>query len=121
LLSIAVSNWDFQNPPDNGILTGDYDAAWDYKNSGEENPRANCLPLEGGLTLCDGGLVTMHFENDTYSSVFNGNTAATIIISKCDPRRRTVSGKFNASVGLPDGTRQYTVTGSFENVVYTVH
>jgi len=120
LLSVAVSNWDFQNPPDNGILIGEYDAAWDYENTEEENPLADCLSLEGGLTLCDGGLVTLHMENDLYSSVFEGNTAATITISKCDLNTRTVSGTFNAKVGLLDGSEQHTVTGSFENVKYTI-
>lgn len=119
-LSIAVSNWDFQNPPDNGILTGEYDVAWDYETNEGENPLANCLSFEDGLTLCDGGLVNLYMENDHYSSVFYGNTAASITISKCDPSSRTVSGTFNTKVGLLDGTKQHTVTGSFENVNYTI-
>jgi len=119
-LSVAVSNWDFQNPPDGGILTGEYDAAWDYENIEEENPLADCLSLEGGLTLCDGGLVALVTENDFYSSVFEGNESATITISKCDPGSRTVSGTFNAKIGLLDGSVQHTVTGSFDNVKYII-
>ena len=120
LLSVAVSNWDFQNPPNEGVLTGEYDASWDYENTEEENPLANCLSLQGGLTLCDGGLVTLSLENDTYSSVFDGNTSATITISKCDPTSRTVSGTFNAKVGLLDGSVQHIVTGSFDDVEYHI-
>jgi hypothetical protein len=119
-LYVDVSNWDFQNPPDNGVLTGEYDAAWDYENTQEENPLANCLSTDDGLTLCDGGLVKLFLENDFYSSVFDGNTSATITISKCDPSSRTVSGTFNVKVGLSDGSVQHTVTGSFDNVEYTI-
>ena len=70
--------------------------------------------------MCDGGLVTLYMENEVYSSVFDGNTAATITISKCDPSSRTVSGTFNAKVGLLDGSEQHTLAGSFENVTYTI-
>ena len=120
MLTIVVSNWDFQDPPHNGVLSGKYDAAWDYKNTGEENPSASCFSLENGLTLCDGGLVTLYTENDVYSSVFDGNTAATITISKCDVSSNTVSGTFNAKVGPLNGPHLHTVNGSFENVKYTI-
>jgi hypothetical protein len=86
ILSIGVSNWDFQNPPDEGILTGDYDATFDFEST-EENPFANnCLELAGeGVTLCDGGLVTWISGGSTYYSTFDGETDATITITKCDP------------------------------------
>ena len=119
-LSVAVSNWDFQNPPANGVLTGEYDATWDFENTEEENPFANCLSLEGGVTLCDGGLVSLISEGNFYTSVFDGPTDATITISKCDASKRTVSGSFTAKIAGFDGVHQYTVTGNFENLAYIV-
>lgn len=119
-LSVAVSNWDFQNPPDNGILTGEYDATFDFEETEEENPYAECLELEDGVTLCDGGLVSLISGNDFYTSVFDGNTAATITITKCDASKHTVSGTFTAKVAGFDGVQQYTMTGTFDNLTYIV-
>lgn len=120
ILSVAVSNWDFQNPPDNGVLPGEYDAAFDFEETEEENPLANCLMLDGNVALCDGGLVSLVSESDFYTSVFDGNTQASITISKCDAGNRTVSGTFSATIGHFDGVETYTVTGSFTNVKYVV-
>ena len=119
-LSIAVSNWDFQNPPDNGVLTGEYDATWDFEDTETENPFANCLSLDGGVTLCDGGLVSLISASKFYTSVFDGNTEASITISKCDAPNRTVSGTFSAIISEFDGVEQFTITGSFTNVKYIV-
>ena len=119
-LSVLVSNWDFQNPPENGILTGEYDATFDYQRTDVENPFGECLQLEGNVMLCDGGLVSLISGSDFYTSAFDWNTAATITISKCDASKRTVSGTFSAKVAGFDGVQQYTMAGSFENLNYIV-
>ncbi len=118
-LSVGVSNWDFQNPPDNGILTGEYNATFDFENTQEENPFGDCLAVEGA-TLCDGGLVTLIEDNNSYFSAFDGATDATITITKCDAGKRTVSGTFSAKVASFDGVQQYTIAGSFDNLTYLV-
>lgn len=123
MLSVAVSNWDFQNPPDNGILAGEYDATFDFEDTETENPFANCLTLTGeneGVVLCDGGLVSLISGSDFYTSVFDGDTEASITISKCDAGNRTVSGTFSAKIAGFDGVQQYTISGSFDNVKYIV-
>lgn len=122
LLSVAVSNWDFQNPPDNGILTGEYDATLDEENT-EDNPLAECLALSGdneGIYLCAVGLISMVSGQDLYFSVFDGPTDATIVITSCDPGKRTVSGTFQGKIGTIDGETIKTISGSFTNVKYTV-
>jgi hypothetical protein len=122
LLSVAVSNWDFQNPPDNGILTGEYDATLDEDNT-EDNPLAECLPLTDeneGIYLCAVGLISMVSGQDLYFSVFDGDTGATIVITSCDPGKRTVSGTFQGKIGTIDGETIKTISGSFTNVKYTV-
>ena len=119
-LSVLVSNWDFQNPPDNGILTGEYDATFDYQRTDVENPFGDCLQLEGNVMLCDGGLVSLISASKFYTSVFDGNTEASITISKCDAPNRTVSGTFSAIISEFDGVEQFTISGSFTNVKYIV-
>lgn len=122
MLSISVANWDFHNPPANGILTGEYDATFDFEQTDTENPLAECLTLTGnnaGVTLCDGGLVTYILNNDIYTSVFDGNTGASITITECNTGNRTVSGTFTSKVQNFD-EQELTVTGSFKKVKYIV-
>jgi hypothetical protein len=122
LLSVAVSNWDFQNPPDNGILTGEYDATLDEDNT-VDNPLAECLPLTGeneGVYLCAVGLISVVSGQDLYFSVFDGDAEAMIVITSCDPGKRTVSGTFQGKIGTLDGETIKTISGSFTNVKYTV-
>jgi len=122
MISVTISNWDFQNPPEEGVLEGDYDVTWDMEDT-EENPLADCLQLTGDheeVTLCDGGLVTLISGTDLYFSVFDGNTEGSITITNCNADKHTVSGNFSAKVGSLDGLQQFTVTGSFSNVKYSV-
>jgi hypothetical protein len=122
MLSVAISNWDYQNPPDNGILTKTYDATFDFETEAD-NDLATCLELTGdntGVFLCDGALVTYIGNNDLYFSAFGGNTAASVTITACSPSKRTISGSFTAKVQNFD-EQELTITGEFKNVKYTVN
>jgi hypothetical protein len=122
MLIVSVSNWDFQNPPDNGILTGEYDATFDFE-SNEENPLAECLALDGdntGVTLCEGALVTYILDGEIYTSVFGDAPEATITITECNTGNRTVSGTFTAKMQNFDTEEVLTITGSFSKVKYTI-
>lgn len=121
MLSIAVSNWDFQNPPENGVLEKTYDATFDYE-SGDDNGLANCLELTDenvGVFLCEGALITYIGESDIFFSAFDGNTQATVTITKCNTSKKTVSGSFMAKVQNFDED-EYTITGEFSDVKYSV-
>jgi hypothetical protein len=120
MLSISISNWDFQNPDENGIIEKEYDATMDFEG-GTDNPLAECLELAGeGVTLCDGSLVTYIVGSDVYTSVFDGNTSGIVTVTSCNAAKKTISGTFSAKVADFDGVQQYTVTGSFNNVKYMV-
>jgi hypothetical protein len=121
MLSVAVSNWDYQNPPDNGILTKIYDATFDFETEAD-NDLATCLELTGdneGVFLCDGALVTYIGNSDIYFSAFDGNPEASVTITACSPSKRTISGSFTAKVQNFD-SEELTISGEFKNVKYTV-
>jgi hypothetical protein len=121
LLSVVVSNWDYQNPPDNGILTKTYDATFDFETE-TENDLATCLELTGvneGVFLCDGALVTYIGNSDIYFSAFDGNTEASVTITGCNPSKRTISGSFMAKIQNFD-SNELTVSGEFKNVKYSI-
>jgi hypothetical protein len=122
VINIRVSNWDFQTPPENGILEGEYDATFDSEQMNGSNPLGECLALSGdnaGVTLCDGGLVTFTLNGDVYTSTFDGNTGGTITIEESNPEKHSVTGTFSTKVKNFDGT-ELTIAGAFTNVKYVV-
>lgn len=121
MLSIAISNWDYQNPPDNGVLTKTYDATFDFETE-EDNDLATCLELTGGnagVFLCDGALVTYIGNSDIYFSAFDGNTEASVTVTTCSPSKRTISGTFTAKAQNFD-SQELVISGEFKNVKYSV-
>ena len=116
-LSIAVSNWDFQNPPKDGIKLKTYDNLFaDQGTTGAE-----CLSLESGaVMLCDGGLVTYMKDNQVYmSALYDGAYKSFIKVTACDPSKKSISGEYDLKVMDGDST-ELTLKGKFENIVYTV-
>lgn len=123
MLSVAVSNWDYQNPPDEGVLEKEYDTTFDVEETSEDHPLSDCLVLSGdneGVTLCDGGLISLISGSEMYTSVFDGNTNGSITITSCNAAKHTISGTFQATVADFDGAQQFEIAGSFTNVKYLV-
>lgn len=118
-LSVGVVNWDFQNPPANGILTGEYDATFDFEDTDNPNPHVDCLTL-GFVVLCPGGLVSYVDETNFYSSAFGDEPEGTVSITACNTSSRTLSGTFSAKVTSVDEKDERMITGSFQNVKYRV-
>jgi hypothetical protein len=122
MLSIAIANWDFQNPPNNGLVEKTYDATFDYE-SGSDNEFASCLELTGNnadVHLCDGALVTYIGESDIYFSAFDNNTQATVTLTDCNPSKKTMSGTFTAKVQNFSEDDDFVITGEFKNVKYSI-
>ena len=120
MVTISISNWDFQNPPKDAILEGEYDATFDIEGMDQANPNGECLALTGsnaGVTLCSGGAITYTLQGEVYTSTFDGNTEATITITKSTKRK--ISGSFTATLENLSG-EQLTVSGTFKNVKYEV-
>jgi hypothetical protein len=119
--SIAVSNWDFQNPPNDSIKVKTYNNVFAEQNIA----KSECLPVGGNVSLCDRGFVTYVVDADaangkTYMSGFyDGDYNGFIKISACNPANKTVSGEYDVKVDDGDGV-ELTLKGKFENVIYLV-
>jgi hypothetical protein len=121
-LTITVSNWDFQNPPENGVIDKVYDATYDAEQGENHGPHVECIDLTGanaGVSLCDGGLITLMLDGELYTSIFTGNEDGTITITEINPEKRSVSGSFSVKVQASIGNK-LKLSGTFTNVKYEV-
>lgn len=122
MATLTVTNWDFQNPPENGVLEKVYDATYDSEQGESPGPLIECMALTGdnaGISLCDGGLVTLMIGGELYTSIFIENEASTITISEVSPEKKSVSGSFDVKVQNTTG-EELKLVGTFANVKYTV-
>ena len=62
---LSISNWDWQNPPENGLIQKTY-----YTN----NTSANACQSSNGYTYCDGGLITYKPSGSNASLLSNMET-----------------------------------------------
>ena len=115
---ISVANWDWQNPPENGVLEKIYDTNVDSDNNNGIGPNAECMD-DGSFTYCDSGLVTYLVGTNTYFSDFlDDEPIGQIVIESNDAANKTVSGSFDVVVGDLLGTQKFTFKGTFSNLNY---
>ncbi|HEU5292204.1 MAG TPA: hypothetical protein VFU05_16255 [Cyclobacteriaceae bacterium] len=122
MVTITVTNWDFQNPPENGVLEKKYDATYDAELGENQSPYVECIDLTGpnqGTSLCDGAVVTFTMDGELYTSIFIGNEDGTVTISESDPVNKSISGSFDVHVQQSIG-KKVKLSGTFTNVKYTV-
>lgn len=115
LLVLTVSNWDFQNPPVDGVLEKT------YVTNGEESD-SDCLS-ESGFTFCDGGGATYLVDgtNVIFTSEVTGAPKGEIRISKVNESEKTVSGTFDlTTTEFASSGSSFTFSGSFTNLSYLV-
>ncbi len=111
-LIISASNWDWQNPPVDGILSKIYDT------NVEIGDNAACMD-SGGFTYCDGGLVTyLDGANIYISEGIDDEGAGRITISEVDTENKRVSGSFDVTTIDLTTDEKITFTGTFENLNY---
>jgi hypothetical protein len=110
LILITVSNWDYQNPPADGVLVKTY-----YDPT---SPKSTCKTL-GITALCDSGTVNYSSGLDFYSSIFYDGPAYenTVKITANDASAKRISGEFDMKVQMTS-TEVKTLKGKFENVPY---
>ncbi len=113
---LTVSNVDFQNPPDDGILTKVYGTNDDFQNS-------DCMDFTNA-TYCDGALITyLTATSEIFSSEgFELEEKGSITITANDPTKKTVSGTFDATLikNTIDGNEKVVFSGSFTDLIYRV-
>lgn len=107
-MSIAVSDWDFNNPPEKALIVKKYYA------SILSIPVGQCEDV-GTETHCPIGIVTYFVNSDLYSSPYlDEEHEGYVNITKCDGKK--VSGSFKTSIG--NGNGEKAVEGTFENLPY---
>lgn len=122
MATIKVTNWDFQNPPEDGILEDVYDATYNAEQGENNSPYVECIDLTGanaGKSLCSSGVVTFTMDGELYTSIFTGNEEGTITITECDTKNLSVSGSFSVKVQESVG-KKLKLSGTFSNVKYTI-
>jgi len=112
-LIVTISNWDWQNPPENGVLTKSYDT-----NVDDIGPNTDCM-MTSSFTFCDGGLGTYLINNETFiSEGIDDEESGVITITANDATNRTVSGTFDFIVGNFITNENITLSGTFSNLRY---
>lgn len=114
LLTVGISNWDFQNPPINGILQKTY---YDVEE-GSLTENADCLE-EGDIMYCDGYLITYTVNNETFYSAMDDEYEGTLTVTKCDVKNKKISGEFSCKLVSVD-ENEIIMTGKFQNLSYLV-
>lgn len=109
-LVLTVSNWDWQNPPLNGIVVKKYDTQ-------TIGPNTVCQDISGG-TYCDGALGTYLFGS-SYHMTISEVAEGYIQISSCEATNKKVSGSFYFITSDLSETVFDTIEGTFTNQVYT--
>ncbi len=111
-ISISISNWEFQEPPDNAIITKDY---YNVYSDNEEL----CQKASSNVTVCEGTLIK-YMEGDKLFASFSKDDVTLILdIIKCDGNK--VSGKFEIELeNVYDNNETKTVKGEFTDLKYTV-
>jgi hypothetical protein len=120
LFIVSVSNWAFQNPPENGIVTKVYDT--NVSANGGMGPNRVCNSTSSG-NLCDAGLGSYMVDGITsMSENLSGEPTGTITITENNAADRTVSGTFDFKVSsmIPPNTTPVHFTGSFTDLSYII-
>lgn len=116
-LIISASNWEWQNPPTDGIITKTYDTNEDFDNG----PNIQCMDIDGN-TFCDGGLGTYFLDSGVSYSTdeLPDGSFGSITISQNDTDAKTVSGSFEFTVIELFTEEEIKFKGTFTNLEYTV-
>ncbi|HEX8546872.1 MAG TPA: DUF6252 family protein [Cytophagaceae bacterium] len=106
---ITVSNYDFQNPPENGIK---------LKTYFEDYTQSECKD-DGEISYCDGMLGTFLKDNKTYMT-FADEGDGFVVISSMDTNNKKVSGSFKFTAMTIDRTDTIPFSGTFSNLCYSL-
>lgn len=111
-ISLSVSNWEFQEPPDNAIITKKY---FNVYSDNEEL----CRQASSNVRVCEGVLIK-YMEGDKLFTTFSKDDATIILdITKCDGNK--VSGSFDIEMeNIDDNDETRTIKGEFTDLKYTV-
>ncbi len=111
-LILSISNWSWQNPPEDGIISKTYAT----NSNGYISTNTACSGA-----FCDGGLGTYNFDGGAYfSDGITEEEEGQIIISSNDTEKKEVSGSVDIIVKNFALDEQVEFKGTFKNLPYTV-
>ncbi|WP_204347076.1 hypothetical protein [Psychroserpens algicola] len=113
---LSISNWEFQNPPADGVVVKS------YNTNTEMGPDTDCESING-TTYCDEALVTFLIGQEVFISELNDlEDIGDITITSNDASNLEVSGTFDVLLrNFNSQDEEYmTYTGTFTNVSYSV-
>ena len=113
---LSISNWEFQNPPENGVVEKS------YNTNTEMGPDTECETIDS-ITYCDEALVTYLIGQDVFISELNDlEDIGSITITNNDAADLEVSGTFDVLLRNFNSQDETYIeyTGSFTNVSYSV-
>lgn len=111
-LILSVSNWSWQNPPEDGIVSKTYVT----NSNGNISSNTAC---SGGL--CDGGLGTYSFNGGAYySEGITEEGEGQITISSNDTEKKEISGSVEIIVKNFALEEKVAFKGTFKNLPYSV-
>jgi hypothetical protein len=109
---VGVSNWEFQEPPDNAVFTKDY---YNVFSDNEEL----CHQASGNVVACEGVLIKYMTGDKLFGSYHKDDATLILHISKCDGQK--VSGTFDITLeNVYDNEDTKVVAGVFTDLSYTV-
>jgi hypothetical protein len=116
---LSISNWDFQNPPQEGVIEKIYDT-----NVDEAGPNTACQEINN-INFCDEALISWSVGVTAFVSELGqgDDQIGNITITNNNPESKTVSGTFSAEIrdiNAPENTPNTVVSGIFTNLSYTV-
>lgn len=119
-VSIRISNWTFQEPPDNAIIVKDYYNVFLDEELAVGEETETCLRVTENNRVCEGAIVSYITDDTLYWSFSIEDEETPIIrITHCDNQR--VSGDFNLSLENPeDFDEKLVVSGTFTNLKYSI-
>lgn len=115
---LSASNWDFQNPPADGILSKIYET-----NTVNNTPIYRSCTMRPAGNLCDAGLATYTANGLTYmSGNIAGEPMGSFTITQNNTTDKTVTGTFDIKVVnlIQPSSTPLHFTGSFSDLSYTV-
>jgi hypothetical protein len=113
----SVSNWDWQNPPAEGVIEKK------YSTISFSAPGSQCMEIDG-YDFCDAGLVT-YYPTGNLSQPYismEEDYPGFVQITDCNTQTKKVSGTIDAKLVdfFEVNTDTFTVTGTFTDLCYRV-
>lgn len=113
---LNIVNWNWQQPPFNGILPKRYDA----NTQGNTGSNTSCQAV-GSSLLCDSASGSYEIDSVSYfTQSFDGASAGTITITEVNGGQQTISGAFEITMQAEGRPDRLTFSGGFNRIPYFV-